>query len=300
MYISTDQIHWSRYENVVVDQERWLLQLTLTLTDATCFVSVNYYYTIPMLDALRTQMQQSPWATELTIGRSRDGRALHLYKVTDPTIPTEGKRLVYLQGGQHCCEFGGMHLADAMLRYLCGDSAEAMLLRQKYEFHILPVVSLADWADGYTDELLADSNTVWDTLSTCETRSIDLYLRSLPQRPALLIDCHNAQEHSFLICSGNVSDERVAQLRRFNQLVCTLCDFGEINRCQFPEHDKYANFKQYTLQNFGYGLTMELSRFGFYDREKKVNQPLCRDSFLQLGSQLPHAIDAFVSQLTEW
>ena len=53
------------------------------------------------------------------------------------------------------------------------------------------------------------------------------------------------------------------------------------------------------MQNFGFGLTMELSRFGLYDREKKANQPLCQESFLRLGSQLPHAIDAFVSEQTE-
>jgi hypothetical protein len=300
VYISTDQIHWSRYENVVVDKERWLLQLTLTLTEATCFVSVNYYYTIPMLELLRNELCRSPWAQELTIGHSRDGQPLRLFRVTDEAVPAEEKRSIYLQAGQHCCEFGGMHLADRMLRYLCSDTAEAVLLRRKYVFHILPVVSVADWSDGYTDELLADSNTVWDTLSTTESKAIDSYLRSLSQTPALLIDCHNAQEHSFLICSENLSEKRVAQLHRFNELVCTLCDFGEINRCQFPDHEKYANFKQYALQKFGYGVTMELSRFSFYDRQKQANQPLSHESFLRLGSQLPHAIDAFVSELTEW
>ena len=300
VYTSTDQIHWHHYKDVVVDDENWLLQLKLTLTEGICYVSVNFYYTIPMLDSLRSEMQRSPWATELTIGHSRDGQPLRIFRVTDPTISTDEKRLVYLQGGQHCCEFGGMHLADGMLRYLCGHTAEADLLRKKYEFHILPVVSMADWSDGYTDELLADSNTVWDCFCTSETKSIDAYLRSLPQKPAILIDCHNAQEHSFLICSGNVSEERVAQQHRFNELVCTLCDFGEKSRVKFSQVDKYANFKQYALQNFGYGLTMELSRFGLYDRVKKANQTLCRESFLQLGSQLPHAIDTFVSGLTEW
>ena len=116
------------------------------------------------------------------------------------------------------------------------------------------------------------------------------------QDDVVLIDCHNAQEHSFLICSGNVSEERVAQQQRFNELVCTLCDFGEIGRVKFSQVDKYANFKQYAMQNFGFGLTMELSRFGLYDREQNANPPLCRESFLRLGSQLPHAIDAFLSE----
>ena len=298
VYTSPDQISWTQCHQVEVDEENWILTVQPPMDTGVCYVSVNFYYTIPMLRALLDTLKTSPWAQKLIIGHSRDGQPLQLFTVTDPSIPVENKKIIYLQGGQHCCEFGGMHLADAMLRYLAFSDAAAQL-RTKYEFHILPVVSVADWTDGYTDELLADSNTVWDVLSTCETQAIDRYLRSLPQKPSVLIDCHNAQEHSFLICSGNVSEERVAQQQRFNELVCTLCDFGEIGRVKFSPFDKYANFKQYAMQNFGFGLTMELSRFGLYDRDKKANQPLCRESFLRLGSQLPHAIDAFVSEQTE-
>ena len=250
-----------------------------------------------MLQKLRSFLSDRPWAEELTIGSSRDGQPLRLYKVTDPAVPAEKKKLIYLQGGQHCCEFGGMHLCDAILRYVCGDSAEAAQLRQKYEFHVLPVVSLADWSDGYTDELLADSNTVWDTLSTCETKAIDSYLRSLLQKPALLIDCHNAQETSFLICADYVSPERVQQQKRFADLVADLCDCCEKGSESFSKSEKYANFKQYALLNFGYGFTLELSRFGLYDRRLGERTPLCRESFLRLGSQLPHAMDAFLKEL---
>jgi len=300
VYISPDQIHWTRCEQVEVDKENWKLKLKLTLTEGVCYVSVNYYYTIPMFNALCADMENSPWAQELRIGHSRDGQALRLFKVTDPTVPSEQKRLIYLQGGQHCCEFGGMHLTDSILRYLCGDTAEAEQLRKKYEFHILPIVSVADWSDGYTDEYLADSNVVWDTLSTCETKAIDAYLRSLPQKPALLIDCHNSGGKSFLICSSYVSPDRVEKQHRFNDLVCSICDFSEDGYAQFSTSEKYANFKQYAIQNFGYGFTLELTRFGFYDKKAKTYPPLRRESFLRLGSQLSQAIDAFVSELTEW
>ena len=292
-----DQINWTRLDAVEVDGENWVLKLRITLEADTCYVSVNYYYTIAMLQKLRSFLSDRPWAEELTIGSSRDGQPLRLYKVTDPAVPAEKKKLIYLQGGQHCCEFGGMHLCDAILRYVCGDSAEAAQLRQKYEFHVLPVVSLADWSDGYTDELLADSNTVWDTLSTCETKAIDSYLRSLLQKPALLIDCHNAQETSFLICADYVSPERVQQQKRFADLVADLCDCCEKGSESFSKSEKYANFKQYALLNFGYGFTLELSRFGLYDRRLGERTPLCRESFLRLGSQLPHAMDAFLKEL---
>lgn len=300
VFFSSDELNWDRCEDVVVDNENSRLQLELTLSGPVGYVSVNYYYTLAMYESLREDMASNLLATEIPIGHSRDGQTLRVFKVADPAVPTEKKRLVYYQGGQHCSEYGGMHLADAMLRYLCSGKPEAMELLQKYEFHILPVVSVADWSDGFKDELLADSNTVWDTLSTCETKAIDAYLRSLPQKPALLLDGHNARGSNFLIAANYVSPERVAQQHRFADLIAEYCDYGKKDSARFRDSEKYANFKQYALQNFGYSFTMEISRFWLYDRALQDVVPISRERFQRLGRQLPHAIDAFVSELKEW
>lgn len=294
VYTSNDELEWHRIEDVQVDAENWILHIKLTLTEPVCYVSVNYYYTCRMFESLREAMAQASWVEEKTIGLSRDGQELYVYKVTDPTVPISEKKIVYLQGGQHCCEYGGMHLLDAVLRYLTGGTEEVKVLLRKYEFHIMPIVSVADWAAGYKDELAEDSNTVWDTLCTPETRAIDAYLRDLPKKPEVSIDFHNAR-NNFLIAAAYVSEEKINEQKRFEALVVKYCDYTAPGKTQWPEYEKYANFKQYAIKNFGFGLTAELSRFSLYSREQQKEIPLSRDSFTRFGMQLPHTIDAFLS-----
>jgi len=294
VYVSNDELDWKRVENVEVDKDAWTLRLSLTMTEPVCFVSVNYFYTVKMFEALRGAMAEADCVEEKVVGLSRDGQKIYLYKVTDPAVPEEEKKIVYLQGAQHCCEFGGPHLLDAMLRYLSGGSEEAHGLLRKYEFHITPVFSVADWTEGKKDELLADPNIVWDTLASPEVKAIDTYLRGLAKKPALLIDLHNARRNLFFITDYPFGDT-VAEQLRFASLVGKYCDYISREDISKVPPSKYANFRAYAMENYGRGYTFELSRFGFYDRAAGREIPLSKESFTKFGMQLPGAIDAFLS-----
>ena len=292
-YLSTDEQDWVRLTDVQADEESRTVRIRFVMPADVCYLSVNYYYTVAMYRQLQQDLRNTV-AEAKVIGQARDGQDLTVWQVTDRSVPVEQKTLVYIQGGQHCCEYGGMHLADGMLRYLTGGSAEAGALLKKYEFHILPVVSMADWTEGLVDEMDADSNVVWDTLCTPETRAVDGYLRSLPKKPAVLIDGHNTRHKNFLILSGGEPEPVRQQLQKLADAIAAHCDYMPQNSVKWPQTDKYANFKQYALKNFGLGFTMEISRFWLYDRETGENIPLSRESFLRFGRQLPHAIDAFI------
>lgn len=295
-YLSADEVNWTRLTNVEVERENWLVRLRFVMPADVCYVSVNYYYTMAMYRQLQKDLAQTG-ARAIEIGNSRDGQPLTVWSVTDPDAALEEKTLIYYQGGQHCCEFGGMHLADAMLRYLTGGSPEANALLKKYEFHILPVVSMADWTEGLVDELDADSNTVWDTLSTPETRAVDAYLRSLPKKPAVLIDAHNTRTKNHLILSAYPAPELVEQQRQLAEIIAENCDYMEKGAPKWAESEIYHNFKQYALQNYGCAVTMEIARCGLYNREAGKNLPHSRERFETFGRQLCHAIDLFLSNL---
>ena len=295
IYVSNDELNWERVENVEIDRDAWTLHFSLTLTAPVCFVSVNYFYTVRMYQALREAMAKTEFTEEKVIGLSRDGQKMYLYKVTDPSVPVQKKQLVYLQGAQHCCEFGGPHLIDAMLRYLNSGTEEARELLRRYEFHMTPIVSVADWAAGNKDVRLADPNTVWDALSTPEVKSVDAYLQSLAKKPALLIDLHNARRNIILI-ADYLSAEQIEQQLRFASLLCERCDYISPEKpLSRKNEEKYATFRQYAWKNYGCGFTIELSRFSFYDRATKQEIPLSKERFARLGRQFLHAIDAFLS-----
>lgn len=292
VYYSFDERTWQHIPQVESDRENCMLHFSVTLDEPVCFVSVNFFYTIAMYKALRRDLAASPFVAEMVLGLSRDGQEIYLFKVTDSSVPLFEKQVVYLQGGQHCCEYGGPNLLDSMLRYLITEDARPLL--QKYEFHITPVVSVADWAAGYKDELLADANAIWDKLCTPESQAIDAYLTALPKKPVFALDLHNARTN-FLILSSQVPEEILQNLQRFDRIMTARCDYMQPGKSRYSASEKYANFKQYALERFGFGGTMELNRFGFYDREKQTTTPLTHETYRRLGRQLPHAIDAYLS-----
>ncbi len=294
IYVSNDELNWERIEDVQVDTDAWILSFSLTLTAPVCFVSVNYFYTIRMYQVLREDLSKSELVEEKVVGLSRNGQNIYLYKVTDPSVPAEEKQIVYLQGAQHCSEFGGPNLLDAMLRHLSSGSADARKLLRKYEFHIVPIFSVADWAEGNKDVLLADPNTIWDTKNTSEVKAIDTYLQNLSKKPALLIDIHNARKNYFFV-SDYLPAEQVEEQLRFASLITKYCDYITLDHISRKGHGKYANFREYAWENFGSGYTFELSRFALYNRAEGKEIPISKESFTKFGMQLPCAIDAFLS-----
>lgn len=298
MYTSTDEINWQRIDEsqMDIDMEDWTIRLSLTLTAPVHYLSVNYYYTRAMYAELRKAMAKAEYAREITIGRARDGQQLYLYKVTDPAVSVEQKKIVYMQGALHCCEYGGPHTLDAILRYLTGGTEAAGELLKKYEFHILPVASLGDWAAGFKDEWITDGNRCWVDLSTAESRVIDAYLHSLPKPPAFAVDIHNARKN-FLFVKAFENEHNVTEQLRLAELIWEHCDFTKHGVVHMEQKLNPHTFREYAWRTYEncWSFTMEVDRFSLYDRQLGESVPLSREAFARFGSQLPHAVDLFLS-----
>ena len=243
---------------------------------------------------LRQDLLQSSLVEERVIGKAWDGQDMHLFVVTDPTVPEDQKQVIYLQGAQHCCEYSGPHVLDALLRYLISGEAEAAQLLKKYAFHVMPVFSIADWANGHKDELMAaDPNTDWVAMGNPENRALDAYLKNLPVKPCFTLDLHNART-GFAIVAEYLPEAQVAEQVRFVSLLAAGSDYIAPGSMSFKKTEKYDNFAKYSRENFGFGMTLEFSRFTLYDRELKAEVPVSQAGYRRFGRQLPHVIDAFL------
>ncbi len=166
IFVSNDEISWRRIEEVQVDAQNWVLHFSLTLTQPVCFVSVNFYYTRKMYVQLRQALSASPFITETTIGKSWDGQDIPLFIATDRTIPADQKKIIYLQGGQHCSEFSGPHTLDAMLRYLASglDGAAITVMKDLPEAILAEQMRFAEMLISQCDNLAP--GRIWHNLST--------------------------------------------------------------------------------------------------------------------------------------
>jgi len=103
-------------------------------------------YTSDDIDALERDLGGSPYVEALTPSRSVDGRPIRLFKITDPSVPDEHKRTIYVQAGQHSpAEMAPGRVIDQAARYLCAPADDAThiaeLLRSTI-FLLAPIVNV--------------------------------------------------------------------------------------------------------------------------------------------------------------
>ena len=95
-----------------------------------------------------------------------------------------------------------------------------------------------------------------------------------------------------------VAQYRIRTTGNFSDIVaCGVKGFApftvEADATQSATLDLYT---ECNIDKSAFNSLAELSRFGFYDRAAGCEKPLSKESFTKFGSQLPLAIDAFLSE----
>lgn len=141
-------------------------ELTLTFRPAADSVHIAHVppYTPSDLGRLLADVGRHPHAAVEVVGKTVGGRDIHLVTVTDPDVPDDGKRSLWLQARQHAWEAGTSYVAEGALRFLTSDDPQAAELRRRTVFRFTPMVDVDGClaggvrfnANGY------DVNRHWD------------------------------------------------------------------------------------------------------------------------------------------
>jgi hypothetical protein len=103
-------------------------------------------YTPRKLQRLLADIDHSSHARVEVIGKTAQGRDLHLVTVTDASVPEAQKKVVWLQARQHAWEAGTSYVAEGALRFVTSDDAAD--LRRKVVFKFTPMVDVDGCATG--------------------------------------------------------------------------------------------------------------------------------------------------------
>lgn len=126
MFVSYDQRHWQRLPDGHYFCDRGSpLPGSYSFSHAferfPAWLCTYVPYTADDIDALEQDLSSSPYVEVLTPSRSVDGRPIRLFKITDPSVPDEQKRTIYIQAGQHSpAEMTPGRAIDQAARYLAG------------------------------------------------------------------------------------------------------------------------------------------------------------------------------------
>ena len=138
--ISYDQTHWRHLtdEEVQWNAADTTLQLSFTPQHDTVWVAHLPPYTTQPLQELLAHYRSSPWLKLYTMGFTPEVRALQLMTLTNPKVPVDQKKIVWLMARQHSWEAGTSWVVEGLIRYLL-DSVRGRALLDRIVFKLIPM-----------------------------------------------------------------------------------------------------------------------------------------------------------------
>lgn len=136
---SADGRTWRHFEGMVWDDQKKEAILRLRPDADTLWVAHQPPYVPDDLQRLLADVDRTPHARVEVIGKTVQGRDLHLVTVTDFAVPDAGKKTVWLQARQHAWESGTSYVLDAALRFITSETPRAAELRRQVVFKFQPM-----------------------------------------------------------------------------------------------------------------------------------------------------------------
>ena len=146
--ISYDQKNWTYLPGIEWDDEKKEFTLRITPEKDSIYIATLVPYTHADLLRCLEEVGQSPNAVVEVIGRTALGRDLHLVTVTNPDVPDNQKRVVWLQARQHAWETGTSFTMEGALRWVISNDPQAVKLRDQVIFKFTPMLDPDGCAKG--------------------------------------------------------------------------------------------------------------------------------------------------------
>ena len=177
--ISYDQKNWTYLPSGEWNDEKKEFTLRITPEQDSIWIANLVPYTHADLLRCLEDINRSPNATVEVYGRTVQGRDMHLVTITNPDIPDDQKRVVWLQARQHAWETGTSFTMEGALRWATSNDPEAVKLRDQVIFKFTPMLDPDGCATGKVrfNANGLDVNRHW---SEVDLRHKD-FLKSMPE-----------------------------------------------------------------------------------------------------------------------
>lgn len=296
IYISTDEITWSRVNVVVSNRNEHTFQVLLS-DNGFAFLSVGLPYTVTMFEQLVKDAALCENVQVETIGTDYCGAPIHVFTQTNSSIDLKRKKTIWYQAVQHPHEPLGAFVGEGMIRYLMSEEAKPLL--DRYIFHLIPVFSVWHWMHSRQKHVTGiNPNRDWVNQQLPEVRLVANYIdeaMARGERFVMSFDVHTGisetSDTSQCVSSISISQARPEEERFANQLIQmsnyfqpgAVYDWGKTEPMLFEEYIRRMGVQSHIL---------ELCRYNWYDRASgQVSFPR-REVYLDLGRDFVRAIDA--------
>lgn len=158
MFYSYDNENWEVFDNNGRTSGDYQFSNNTEFTQDEVYVAYSVPYSYGRSASHTESVLATPWATPTLsgdangvigqspggvddLGRTIDPRNIYGYRVTDPSVATEGKTKIVLTTGMHAAETGGRWTFQGMVDWLVSDDPGAATLRQLADVYAYPTMN---------------------------------------------------------------------------------------------------------------------------------------------------------------
>ena len=164
---SYDGVNWKHFSDAEVSWDAREPHLTLRFLPEGDHIWIAHVepYTNKQLAALLDSFRGNRYLGERSVGRTVEGHEMPLLTITNPKIPDDKKKVIWLMFRQHAWEAGSSWTGDGAIRFLLSQDERAARIRDQVIFKIFPLCDPDGVLHGgvrFNDNGY-DLNRNWDT-----------------------------------------------------------------------------------------------------------------------------------------
>jgi hypothetical protein len=139
MVYSYDGENWFRFTNHSYSDGTYTFAGTFTNNEV--YVATFFPFSYTEMQGYTNTVDASPWGVKSILGSSEQDREISLLKITNPSIPDNDKKVIYIIGRQHSAETCSSHMLRGMIDFLISENADAQKMRDEFVWYIVPMVN---------------------------------------------------------------------------------------------------------------------------------------------------------------
>lgn len=298
---SYDNVHWNYF-----DASEWLekpsrIRVKFKATGDRIWIARVPPYTTVHLQSLLDSIQPDRNVAVREFGRSVQDRPLHQLTITDPSVPVEKKKTIWIMSRQHAWEADTSWVLEGAVRFLAGIDPAARDLRRRYVFQMMPTLDPDGVAlggvrfnrNGY------DLNRNWDVDDPVKMPEIAAMKKAMEDWLAqgrtidFFLTIHNTETADYLAGPLTAGGGAVKDLAtRLNALLESSTHYISVDGLRDSGRDENApgrlNVDRWVFKRTGSpAFLMELMTFP----SPKLGRPPLTQERLNFGGSLVRLID---------
>lgn len=177
--MSYDGDTWVGIDHPSWNEDGTVLSFKPRFTQSPAWIASFFPYPPDRVSRFIAAHSASPAFRASVIGKTRAGRDLRLYAITDPATPEAGKRVMLFTTLQHDLETTGAMALEGLCRYLLSDDPRAAALRRSSVVYAMPQMDPDGIAEGNLYCPAGNMNRQWGLGTTPETTALEAFVRQL-------------------------------------------------------------------------------------------------------------------------